>query len=51
MNNSDIAKLLGKQGGKTTLKLYGSDHYRNMQKRGVENRNKRKLASKQNDKS
>lgn len=44
MNNKNIAKQLGREGGKTTLKKYGSEHYRNIQKIGVENRNKRKTA-------
>jgi hypothetical protein len=46
MNNSDIAKLLGSAGGQSTFKTHGSDHFREMQRKGVENRLKRKLASK-----
>ena len=36
---------LGKRGGQKTSKLYGPDHYREMQRKGVENRKKKKLAS------
>ena len=41
---------LGRLGGQKTLALHGKDHYRKMQKIGVENRRKRKLSSKKNDK-
>jgi|WetSurMetagenome_2_1015567.scaffolds.fasta_scaffold666367_1 hypothetical protein len=37
---------LGRMGGTKTSKLYGPEHYRNMQKKGVETKLKRKLALK-----
>ena len=47
MNNSDIAKQLGRQGGLKTSKTYGKEHYQKL----AENMNKKlkekRLASKQ----
>lgn len=34
---------LGRRGGQKTYNLHGSEHYREMQRKGVENRRKRKL--------
>jgi hypothetical protein len=37
-----LAKELGSRGGKQTLKRYGTDHYRQLQKKSVESRNRNK---------
>ncbi len=36
------AKQLGSRGGKKTAALYGADHYREMQRKGIETKLKRK---------
>ena len=38
-----IAKQLGSHGGSKTFKLYGSDHYRDLQKKGTEAKKRKKL--------
>ncbi len=36
------AAELGRKGGETTYKLHGADHYREMQRKGIETKLKRK---------
>lgn len=43
MNNSDIAKQLGKSGGKKTLKKYGRKHFSEAGKKGMAKRWGKKL--------
>ena len=45
-NNLITPADLGRKGGLKTSNLYGPDHYRNMQKKGVETKRKRKLEAK-----
>ena len=42
-----IARDMGRKGGQNTSLKHGSEHYRNIQKIGVENRKKRKIAQTQ----
>ena len=42
-NNLITPAELGRKGGQKTYQLHGADHYREMQKKGVETKRKRKL--------
>lgn len=45
MDTKEIARLLGAKGGQKTRELYGTNHYREAQKKGVEARKRRKKLS------
>jgi hypothetical protein len=43
MDIREIAKELGRLGGKKTSERYGKDYYRELQKKSVESKKRRKI--------
>ena len=46
MKNTDIARKLGRQGGLTTSKKYGKEHYQKLAQKMNEKLKEKRLASK-----
>jgi hypothetical protein len=49
LSTSDIAKLLGKKGGQSTVKKYGKDHLKRISKLGLEARRAKAKARKEKE--